>query len=301
MLRNPGSAAVRIGDTGSNCKCLTCSVGVDVLEPGESAPWRIALDPCGDYLGEVRRQAWVTSDAAPASLLRVSVRYRVVRALFAEPASVALGLIGADMIVEEVRIATVSNEPVRLLGVACDDPVVEVELLEDEATAAQPARLRVRLQGPVPEGRFSGRVAVHLASQDPAVVSIPVFGESFAGLRCDRRAASFEAVRLGHAATRELRFACDEGVGVVAVRTSNDAVSVKSVERTDGRITVQLRSDPRLPLGRFDGALILEVSRERNRIVRLPYRGQVVLDDGRPAGSPAHADSEPPQGSPPGP
>lgn len=261
--------------TDSDCTCLTSGVTPGALAPGGEADWTIVLNTC-DYLGDVRRHVWIRTDRRELPQLRLPVRYEVVPEVYAEPGMLSLGLIGPAGADAQAEIRTCSEQSVPLSAATCSAPAVEVQLLGEQATRSQPARLLIRVQSPPASGPLQATVWVETGSGDVPRLRIPLAGEAIAGLRCDRREVVFDAAALGSSQEETLTFTCDPAVQVGGIRTSNEALDVKTVQRDGARVSVTLRSDPKLPLGRFQGCLILDVRDGEPRKVRVPYRGRVI-------------------------
>jgi hypothetical protein len=274
-VRNHGARPVRLLATDADCTCLFSELSADRLEPGAAAEWRVTLETC-DYTGEVRRHVWLDSDDPDRPRLKVPVRYRVVEELFTEPSFVPLGLIVDDPLELVVPVKTADDQTVELLSASCTDPYVEVLIEADQVTRQEPGRLRVRVHGPVPEGRFRPVIWVDTTSAAVPRLRIPAYGESLAGLRCDCRAAAFGEIPLGTSGTSTVIFSWEPGVRVGGIRTSNETVDVTAIDRDDSQAVVTLKSSARLELGEFRGFLIVEVNNGQARKVRLPYRGRIV-------------------------
>lgn len=274
-ISNLTGLSITLLSTDSDCTCLSASMASRALAPGERTQWRVVLDTC-DYLGEVRRHVWLKTDHPESTRLKLPVRYRVVPELFTEPGFVSLGLPGSKLIEAEIAVRTLSEQPIHLMAAACSDPGVVVDLPDEPVTRTRPARVRIRVYAPLPEGRFQSTVFVETTSAEVPRLRIPLLGESVAGLDCDRREVVFDAVRLGTSCTQTVTFSRDPDVRVGAVRTSNEALDVQAVRREAGRVAVILRSNVHLPLGSFRGYLILEVNNGRARKIKLPYHGRVV-------------------------
>lgn len=278
QVHNHSGQSVRLIATGSNCSCLDSHTESSVLVPGDSTTWRVTLDVC-EYIGEVRRQVWATTDDPAQRQLRVDVRYQVVPVVFAAPEVVALGVLGLEPreIEATADIKTLGDEPIELLAATCDDPFVEAEIETGLVTRDAPGCVRVRVYTPVPEGRYRPVVWVETTSAKVPRLRIPLYGESIGGLKCDRRAIVLEQVPLRTSQTETVAFSCEPGVRVGGMRTSNTALDVTRVERRDGQVTVTVQSNPKLKLGRFKGFLIVEVNNGQRHKVKLPFHGQVVV------------------------
>lgn len=274
-LRNDSAERIEIGDVGADCRCLRFTCETRQIAPHGALTGEVHLEVCGGYLGQVRRRAWLRTQGQ--GVVSVPVRYRVVPAVFTEPDVAALGLIDGEPVEVEIAIRTLSAEPIRLLGVEADDPALEVRLLDDRVARPAPARLRLRLQGPVPVGHYQPRVTVHVASEEMPNLRVPVWGESVPGLRCDQREIDFGDVRPAERPTQHVEIRHDGRVQVGPIRTSGDAAALSQVSREEGMIRIALAPGPRLPLGDFAGYLVLEVNDGRNRTVRIPYRGRVLV------------------------
>ncbi|MEW6253107.1 MAG: hypothetical protein AB1716_20915 [Planctomycetota bacterium] len=268
---------------GSDCKCLTSLVAAAALEAGAGTAWRIQLEVCSDYLGEAQRHVWLSAGPQGAPLLKLPVRYRVVPAVHVEPSLVPLGIFGHGPVEAEVLINTLSKEPIRLLAVRCRNPLVQAVPSAEVVTADRPAGLRVTVAG-APEGRFQESIEVDTSAPDLRVLRIPVLGECTSAVRCAGRELVFADVPLGTDQARAVAFTCRPGIEIGAVRTSNNVVSLAAVERDGDRVTVSLRPASHLPLGTFQGFLIVETADgSRSRELKLPYRGRVVLPPQSPA------------------
>ena len=274
-LRNDAGRAVQIKNTDSNCSCLASEVGTRRLGPGERTAWQVLLDTC-DYVGEVRRHVWINSDAADRPRLKIPIRYRVVPELFSEPRFVALGLIGDEPVEAVVEIRTLGAQPFYLGQAASDDPLVEAIVEEALVTRDRPGSVRIRVYGPVPDGRYRPAVLLETTSEAVPSLRIPLFGESLRGLRCDRREIVFAEVPSGTSRTRRIKLDVNSGLGVGAIRPSNESVEVAAIQRGPDSVVVELRNNAKLPLGEFRGFLILEVDGGQSRKVKLPFRGRVI-------------------------
>jgi len=276
-VANRSDQPVRLGGSGSDCTCLTNSIDAEVLEPGVATQWRVRLDAC-EYVGEVRRHVWLEIDDPTDRRLKVPVRYEVVPDVFCEPSLVSLGLIVSEAVEAEVSVKTLSDQPIEVLAARCTDPAVAVDLQDEVVTRARLARLRIRLATPLPEGPYTSIVWLETTSPEVPRLRVALRGESITGLDCDRREVVFDAVPLGTCQTQRVTLVQDTDVHVGGVRTTNEAVEVEAVQRGGNRVVVTLRSSSKLALGRFQGQLILEVNGRLARKVKLPYRGQVVME-----------------------
>jgi hypothetical protein len=276
-ISNVADRDIRLAGCGSACACLTCTVSGPLLPAGSRSDWLIRLDVCPDQSGDACRQVWLRSDAPGCAAIRLPVRYRVVPAVFCEPQLVSLGVLDGGPIECEVEIRTVLEEPLALADVGCDDPRIELDLLDDRVSLGDPARLVVRALGPWPEGRLRATVRVETASPAVPVLRVPVFGEVISGLRSDQPEVNFQSVPLGRSAQRDLELTCTDGVMVVDARTTSSSVEVAHFRRRAHGTIVTLRSDAHLGLGSFRGFVTIEVNTGgHNRILRLPYRGRVI-------------------------
>lgn len=269
-----GARPLQCKTTEADCVCLQSRVAAQRLEPGQTAAWTVTLETC-DSLGEVRRSVWLNTDGEP---IRLPVRYHVVPELFVEPGFVSLGLFG-DVPAETVfAVRTLEAEPIVVLDAACDDPNLDVQVLRETVTRDQPGQVWVRAQ---PRSSSSEPLDATLwlttSCPDLPRLRVPVRAEPLAGLRCDRQLVRFDAVPLGTAQTQVVVFHCAAGVEIGGVRASDDAVDAVALTRGAGQATLTLRSNPRRPLGAFQGFLLLEVrAGGQGRTARLPYWGQVV-------------------------
>lgn len=283
-VTNHGSAPLILLGSDSDCSCLTSETLRRALPPGEATDWRVSVTTC-DYVGEVRRSVWLMTDRADAPRTRVAVRYHVVPEVYAEPDLVALGLLGDESLDAAIEIRTFARRPIRLLAVGCDSPYVEVELASDRVSAGAPAKLRVKIHTPVPEGRYRPVIWVETDSEDVPRLRIPLYGESVRGLSSDRREVVFEAVPLGSQETRSVELTWAPPVRVAGLWTSNESVEIQKSERRAGGWVLVLGNNPKLPLGIFRGFLIVEVDDGQARKIRIPFRGRVVGPQVEDAGS----------------
>jgi hypothetical protein len=202
--------------------------------------------------------------------------------VYPEPGMVAMGLIGDESVEQEVEIRAAEDEQVLLVAARSKDGLVEAEILQPVVSANQPGRIRVRVQGPVPEGPLHGVVLVETSHPTCPEVRISVFGEGLHGIRSDVREVVFGAVPFRATQKQTVVVTCDADVQVRSVRASSPSVAVEEVRREGERVIVTVRTQPDLPLGGFRGCLLLEVGSGPVRKVKLPFRGQVVVADGRP-------------------
>jgi hypothetical protein len=274
-LRNDAGRTIKIQGTDSNCSCLASEVEARRLGPGERTAWKVLLETC-DYVGEVRRHVWINSDAADRPRFKIPIRYRVVPELFIEPPFAALGLIGEEPIETVIEVKTAGEQTLHLGQATCNDPLVEALIEDPTVTRNKPGRIRLLVHGPVPEGRFRPTVSLETTSFAVPRLNIPLFGESVKGLRSDRREIVFDEIALDSSQTGRITLFCDPGVQVAGIRTADRTVDVQQIKREPEAIAVTLRSHPQLPLGRFQGFLVLEVNNGRSRKIKLPFRGRVI-------------------------
>jgi hypothetical protein len=290
QLRNDGNSPVRIESTDSDCTCLHSDLAVRQLEPGTTADWKIVLNTC-DYVGEVRRHVWLDCDAPDARRLQVAVRYQVVPELFIEPEFVALGLIGDEPIESVVEVKTLSEQPFYLGKATCDDPRVEAVVADPEVTRTEPGRILLRVNPPVPVGRYRPAVWLETTSLEIPKLRIPLYGESIQGIRSTCREVSFGEVPFAVQKTQRVSFLVDAGVSIGGIRIADRSAEVASIERGPERTDVTLRTSRKLPLGEFRGFLILEVNNGGNHKIKLPYRGRVIAAESLRSSGQAHAPS----------
>lgn len=257
----------------SDCTCLASRFVADPASP-TTVDWRIELDPC-DSVGEVRRSVSITVGGQRRT---VPVRYHVRPAVFADPAFVSLGL-ASEGSRGEVTVRTLRDEPVQLLAVTSTNPHLHPVLIDESACRERPARIRIDVDESVPAGEVSGELFVETAHEETPRIRIPVVGEARSGIRCEAQVIEWSTLPLGAAKPLILVLSVDGDTRIINVRSSNEAVDVPQVQRDGNDVRITLVPSPKLPLGGFHGHLSIETQTgSASRSLRLPFRGQVVID-----------------------
>lgn len=289
-LSNPQSRPFLLQGTEADCVCLQSAVPILLLEPGQTVAWNITLETC-EAMGEVRRSVWLNTDSEP---IRLPVRYQVVPELFVEPNFVSLGLLGDAPVETVFQVKTLEAEPILLLNATCDDPNIDIQILRETVTSEKPGQVWIRAQPRGQDESFCATLWLETSCPELPRLRVPLIGEAVTGLRADVRLVRFEDVPLRTAQTQTVTFDGAPGVRIGGIRTSDDAVDAVSAQRAGDQVIVTLRTNPRRPLGTFQGQLLLEVQQNgQNRRIGLPYWGHVTEAPSKPAAARSASPNKP--------
>lgn len=276
-VTNVGPEPITVQRTGADCTCLSSRCLPFALLPRQSMAWNITLDTC-DYVGEVRKNIWLTFDAPHLPPLKLPVRYRVVPDIFVEADFVSLGLVGKDALETIVPIQTLRTNPVGLLEARCDSKWLRAWLESDRTSADSPARLHLVYDGGATEEFPDITLWVLTDSPELPRLRVPVFVSLAPGVRCDQQLIDFGHVPLNTSAEGKVELAFDGNGRVEDVRSSNASVEIAGTTSSESSTRITLRTRPDLPLGCFRGFVSLQLNSGpgASRRARLPYFGRVV-------------------------
>ena len=188
-------------------------------------------------------------------------------------------MIGERRVEVIVDIHTCRNGSGLIRRAWSDNALIDVEVVKHALSPENPARIRIEVSA-MPKGRFRAHVWVETDLPESPRLKIPVFGESVRGLSCDHGLIDFESFRRGEPRPLIVNLSHEPFVAIGGVRPSNDAVSVRQINRSEDGLRITLAASWRLPLGIFDGYLILEANcGGKARKIKLPYRGRVIPAD----------------------
>lgn len=263
---------------GADCTCLSGALVESGSVAGQPQSVCVTLETC-DYIGEVRRRIWLGYAGTDRVVWSLPVRYRVVPEVFADPPVLSFGIVDSDRSdgeAAEIAVATAGLERIEIVAVTCDAVWATATIERESIEIGKPGRIRITLDTVGLDRPLQASLLVATTSPEVPVLRIPLLGEVTNRIRPQRDDLDFGAVGLGSSEVRELQLELSPGTSVRDMRPTNEAIDVFAVTRTADSIVVRMRSSSQLPLGSFNGMLLLELGDAPARRMRLPYRGQVI-------------------------
>lgn len=174
VVRNEGTLSLEIREVRATCGCTAVKPSVDVVPPGGEALVQARFDLRG-RTGFQQKAIFVTSNDPETPTLTLQLKGSATQPLRAEPSTIFFGQLGPDGLRSRDFDVISTRGPVRIEGVRCDLPGVEVSPLPaGEGADGTRHRFNLSLAGDLPPGQINTAVYIKTDLPDSPELAVPV-------------------------------------------------------------------------------------------------------------------------------
>ncbi len=172
LLRNNSSTTVRIKKVRVGCGCMASDLARDTLAPGETLDLTVRMSLAGRS-GIQRKMVYVEVDDAKCPFLALAFEGEVEVGVRIEPERLLWRVGGAGESMEKDLVChATGRDPIRLLGVECDSPLIELRAQTN--TVGLTHRIQARLRPGEASGVRSAMIVVRTDHPRQPQVMVPV-------------------------------------------------------------------------------------------------------------------------------